>query len=248
MTTQLMFYERVTPVSTERHGAWGIEPLESFAFAATANSVPLTAVEFPLAVRDFPIVFAGNEEAVMPIVLLGTEAGHNEFVTAAGAWDADYIPAFVRRYPFVFSQSEDGETFNLCVDEKYPGCNDDGGGERLFDDEGQRTPFLDKIVDFLSEYQGHFARTQEYCRKLMELDLLEPMKAEFTLDGDEEKHAVTGFSAVGRERLKALPGDTLAQMMSSDELELSFLHLASMQNIGRLVARTAARRNARQDG
>jgi hypothetical protein len=39
-----------------------------FGFAAKVNSVPLTAVEMPLAAREYTIVFAGTDEAVAPVV------------------------------------------------------------------------------------------------------------------------------------------------------------------------------------
>ncbi len=48
----------------------------------------------------------------MPAVLLGIRDQENLYVDDNGAWNAKYIPAFVRRYPFVFS-SQDKNTFNL---------------------------------------------------------------------------------------------------------------------------------------
>ena len=44
-----------------------------------------------------------------------------------------YIPAFVRRYPFVFAQDKEAKNFILHVDERFEGMNEAGRGERLFD-------------------------------------------------------------------------------------------------------------------
>ena len=92
------------------------------------NSVPLASVEIPHAAREYTIVFAGTDE-VQPIVLLGVGAQENLYVTEDGGWDAAYIPAFVRRYPFVFSKSAEGDKFTLCIDESWDGCNQEGRGQ-----------------------------------------------------------------------------------------------------------------------
>ena len=46
--------------------------------------------------------------------------------------------------------------------------------------------------------------------------------------------------AVSREKLKALPAETLAEMAKTDELELIYLHLHSLRNFDRLRDRLAA--------
>jgi hypothetical protein len=104
-----------------------------------------------------------------------------------------------------------------------------GRGQALFDAEGKPTPYVDNVLKFLQEYRAQFLRTQAFCKKLKELDLLEPMQAQFTL-GTGEKMSLTGFLVVDRKRLKALPAETLHQLAATDELELIYLHLQSMQN------------------
>ncbi|HRX79787.1 MAG TPA: SapC family protein [Pirellulaceae bacterium] len=232
---QLLFYENVAPVSPQRHGELSIDRAD-FGFAANVNSVPLMAVEMTAAASEYTIVFAGNEEAVAPVVILGLEGTKNQYVDKDGKWTADYIPAFVRRYPFVFAQQEN--TYTLCVDENWGGCNKDGKGDRLFDEKGERTEYLSRMLKFLEESQAHFVRTQTYCKHLKDLGLLEPMKADFTLPGGEKK-SLGGFMAVNREKLRNLPGDKLAELAKTDELELTYIHLLSMNNFRRVLERTA---------
>ena len=230
MTTQLLIYETAVPVSSGRHGKASIEAGKGFGFARKINSVPLTAVEFPLASAEYAIVFAQSGSEVVPVVILGARAGENLYVKDDDSWSARYIPAFVRRYPFVFaSKGDDGKTFTLCVDEAFQGLNFQGRGQALFDAEGKQTPYVDNVLRFLQEYTAQFARTQAFCKKLSELNLLEPMQAQFTL-ASGQKMSLTGFQAVDRKRLKALPPETLAQLAATDELELIYLHLQSLRN------------------
>jgi hypothetical protein len=228
-STQQLFYRSVVPVNFQRHKDWSVKTGDSYAFASDVNSVPLTAVEFAQAANEYPIVFAGTEEAVFPAVILGARANENLYVDAEGRWLGRYIPAFVRRYPFVFSQDAEGKVFTLNIDETFPGCNQAGRGERLFDADGQQTQYLKTVLGFLQDYQARFRRTRAYCDRLKELNLLQPMQAQFTLPGGEQR-SLSGFMAVDRAKLKALPADVLADMMSKDELECTFLHLASLRH------------------
>ena len=238
MTAQLLIYETVIPLSAARHRACRVEMTRNYRFSSKINSVPLMAVEFPSAVSEYAIVFAGTKENVMPAVILGVRDGENLFLSQDARWDAKYIPAFVRRYPFVFSASADGQRFVLCIDEAYSGFNRESRGQKLFDDDNKPTQYVQNILTFVQEYQAQFNRTQAFCRKVRELDLLEPMQAQVEL-GSGEKLSLAGFMAVSREKLKALPGDKLAELAKTDELELLYLHLQSMHNFQSLPSRLA---------
>jgi hypothetical protein len=241
--SQLLIYETAVPVSSGRHGKCSVEAGKDYGFSKKVNSVPLTAVEFPEAAGEYAIVFAPSGDNVVPVVVLGARQNENLYVGADNAWSASYIPAFVRRYPFVFSSSDDNQTFTLCVDEAYPGLNYLGKGRALFDEEGKATPYVDNVLKFLQEYRAQFLRTQAFCRKLKELDVLAPMHAQFTLTTGE-KMSLNGFSVVDRAKLKAVPAEKLAELAQTDELELIYLHLQSMRNFtavkDKLVADAAA--------
>ncbi len=235
MSKTLLIYERAVPVSKERHAKWGVATGDNYNFAADINSMPLLAQEFRTAVQDYPIVFAGNESVVMPVVLLGLREAENLFVDDAGKWGAHYIPAFARRYPYVFSSNDGGKTLTLCIDEEFSGISQKGDGERLFDDNGEQTAYLKSVVDFQTEFQAFFQRTKLFSQRLLELELLEPMQAQLKIN-EAEPITVGGFMAVNREKLKQLPGETLQQLSATDELELIYLHLLSMQNVTQLAS------------
>ena len=239
MTAQLLIYEHAVPVSKQKHHSISVKTGTNYDFAKNVNSVPLTAVEFPSAVADYCIIFAGNEDAVMPAVVLGVNENNNLYLSENGHWDANYIPAFVRRYPFVFSSSDSGSTFTLCIDEKFSGCNEEGVGERLFDSEQEMTQYLKNVLNFSKDYQGQFQRTQIFCKKLVEWNLLAPMKAQITLKSGKKVN-LGGFQVVNRAKLKELSDEKLLELAKLDELELIHLHLHSMKNFSVMVERLAA--------
>jgi hypothetical protein len=238
MTTQLLIYETVVPLSFGRHRDCSVELSGDYKFSSKVNSVPLTAVEFPAAAAEYPIVFAGSGENILPAVILGVRGNENLYLTKEGAWDAKYIPAFIRRYPFVFSQIPDTQQFTLCIDEAFSGFNRDGRGQRIFSDESKPTPYVEAILKFLQEYQVQFNRTKTFCSKVRELDLLEPMQATVDMNSGE-RLSLSGFMAVNRAKLKEVSGEKLAELAKTDELELLYLHLQSMRNFTLLPTRLA---------
>ena len=239
MTTQMLFYESVVPLSVTQHHDCSVEPSVDYSFTAKVNSVPLMAVEFPQAAAEYAIVFAGADHNIVPAVILGLRRDQNLFVSTSDAtWEAKYKPAFVRRYPFVFSATPDGQRFVLCIDEAFSGFNREGRGQRLFDADKKPTPYVDNVGKFLQEYQTQFRRTQAFCQKIGELNLLEPMQAQVEPRGGE-RLSLGGFQAVNRNKLRELPGDKLADLAKTDELELLYLHLQSMRNFSGLPERLA---------
>jgi SapC protein len=233
---QLLIYSSAVRVSSQRHRNLSVKTGEHYEFARHVNSVPLTAIEFARAAAEYPIVFAGTGEAIMPAVILGARESQNLYVNERGGWDGKYIPGFIQRYPFVFSSDAEGKSFTLCIDEQFEGCNEAGRGERLFDADGQRTQYLGSVLSFLQDYQVHFRRTQDFCRRIKELDLMQPMQAQFTL-GSGERHSLSGFMTIDRERLAALAGDRLSDLVKAGELELIYLHLFSLRHFRDMVDR-----------
>jgi hypothetical protein len=123
MATQLLVYESAVPVSRQRHRDWSVKTGQDYSFASRINSVPLMAAEFASAAADCPIVFAGSGDEIVPAALLGFRDQENLYVDTEGKWTARYIPAFLRRYPFVFASRDAGKSFTLCIDESFSGCN-----------------------------------------------------------------------------------------------------------------------------
>lgn len=236
MTTQALIYDELHALDRERHKNWSIKAGDDCSFAREVNSVPLLAAEFAKAAENYPIIFAGNKESVLPCIVLGLQKNQNLFVTEEGKWDADYLPAFIRRYPFVFSESPENKQFILCIDEDFSGCNEEGRGERLFDSEGKQTNYLEGVVKFLKDYQLSHQATTHFCKQLIELDLLEEVRATYT-GPNAQPGVLTGFYAVKREKIKELADETLVQMVKSDALELIYYHILSLSNFKSLAKR-----------
>ena len=206
----------------------------------------IAAVEFIKAANEYPIVFGiAEDESVFPVVILGLRKNENLYVNKKGEWLANYVPAYVRRYPFILATGEnEPKQFTVCIDDDCPGFNKKGKGTGLFkgkgtglfDDDGNESDLLKSSVEFLKEYQNHIQLTTLFCNNIKDLGLLEPMKADIKL-ADVEEISLGGFMGINREKLKALASETIENLVKTDQMELIYAHLISLGNIDSLVGK-----------
>jgi len=233
-----VYYEKPVLLDREKHRRLRVRPSNNFAFARKANSVYLAGAEFNEAMKEYAIVFtrAANGK-VVPVAMLGLRSRENLFVDDEERWQARYIPAFVRRYPFVLAQL--GDQLGVCIDEAYQGFTVTEG-EALFDDKGANTPFLTNAVEFLERYQREFARTEVFCQRLEQAGLLREMNAKADLR-DGRSFTVSGLFVVDEPKLMALPDAVALSLFRAGELHLVSMHLASLSNMRSLADRLAQR-------
>jgi hypothetical protein len=241
--SEVLFYERPVPLNRTAHKDLRLKGIPNIKFAANAHSVPLTGVEFAAAARDVPILFAGTDIAdAGPMALLGLRQNENLFVDAEGHWAANsYIPAFVRRYPFVLAEKpagQEGDDFTVFLDEAYEGFSTEEG-ERLFKEDGTDSEMLTSAVGFLGEFQQHVGRTQWFMAQLRTHDLLEPRNVRLEKDGKSIN--LNGLFVVNEEKLRQLDEKTSHEFLKEGVFGWIYAHLLSLANIDRLAQRLSVR-------
>ena len=240
---EVLFYERPVPLNRTAHKDLRIKGLQNLKFAHGVHSVPLTCTEFPVTARDIPILFAGPDMASAgPMALLGLRQNENLFLDTDGQWaQGVYIPAFVRRYPFVLAEKPpgaEGDDFTVFLDEAYEGFNDNEG-ERLFKDDGSETDVLKNAVTFLGEFQQHVARTKQFMEDLKKYDLLEPRNVRLERNGNVLN--LNGLYVINEEKLRKIDAETAHRFLTDGTMGWIYAHLLSLQNIDRVGQRLAQR-------
>lgn len=208
------------------------------------TALPLSFSEFATAAHDYPIAFISGDagKTFVAMAILGVEAQQNLFVTADDTWNPQtYLPAYVRRYPFCMTRvTVDGQEQAervACVEKRALNSK----GEALYDDKGEPRPVWGGLRKLLFEFEADLARTEEMCRKLHELQLLETFAAQASPQG-EAPITLTGMYRVSEERLHALPAESLKELAQSGMLSRAYIHLLSLGNFQRLLERRAVRR------
>ncbi len=238
-------YRQPVLLDSTLHRAKRLAPLADFSITRHLHAVPLAAAEFAHAGLDLPIIFvptgerlADGRAMVSPAALLGLSAQENLQLDGT-RWDARYLPAFIRRYPFLTAPVPGGEAPGVFVDAAWSGFGDEAG-EPLFAHDGAHTPALERALDFLRRFDEEQRKTRVFCERLVAQDLLEDMQADATLPGGRTLK-VDGFLTVNERRFAELPGDVLLDWHRSGMLMLLHAHQASLANVRHLVERKARR-------
>lgn len=234
-----LFYQRLVPLDRKAHARLRIRPPDNFQFTADATLIPLVTGEFAAAAREFPIAFLREPSSgeFLPVALTGMPQSRNLFVTAGGQWDARYMPAYVRRYPFVFGQTG-ADNFTVCIDPSSKFL-DENEGIPLFDEHGEPSKILKDTIQGLQDYQQLIRATKNFMKKLTEANIL--MEANATADlPDGRSFAWRGFWIVDEKLFRELPEATVKDWFATGELGLVYAHLVSIGNLSELLRRHAA--------
>lgn len=241
----MLFYDKVVPLNRDNHRDLKLSTQAGNAgFATGTHYVPLAGAEFHQAARDYPVLFAGGDDGGGPVALVGLRENENLFLDDDERWTSGtYVPAFVRRYPFVLANvaaaqdSEKGEDreYTVCIDESYAGFSSEDG-RALFDDDGKETEYLNNTVTFLNQFLAEMKRTQQFVERLNDLDLLSARN--LRVNDDRGRHfSLQDFRIVDEDKLAKLDDAVLGELHRDGFLGWIYAHLISIGNAARLPAR-----------
>lgn len=202
----------------------------------SALAVP---AEFRQVQNDYPILFRRDAErgAFVALAMFGFEPGENLFLDG-DRWDARALPLSHDIQPFLIGRSApDAPDKQVHVDLASPRITaPDGEGVRLFDEDGRPTPYLEDVAEKLGALDEGYQASAAFFDALERHELLEPLALEVTLD-DGSVNRLVGFHVVDEARLRALDADALDELHRADHLLPIFMALASLANLGSLIAR-----------
>jgi hypothetical protein len=227
-------FKQVVPINPQRHAGKKIKEITGFGFSSNFHIAYVTTHEFVRASAIYPLVFIEDKEKdqFRPVALLGLDAGENLFVDADGKWQASYIPAIIRRYPFALSQAE-GDRYLVCIDEGSELISDTEGAP-LFNENGEPTEVIENVKRYLSELQQMDVVTQDFCQFLASNNLFVPLNMRVR-QADKFKN-ISGCYVINEERLNNLSDEKFLELRNKRYLPALYAHLTSLAQVERLVS------------
>lgn len=227
-------FKKLTPINKEQHAQLKVKAIESFEFADQFHMASVMVHEFVRAASVYPIVFLEDQsqDEFRPVALLSLDAGENLFVGEDGKWQASYVPAIVRRYPFALAKNPDQDNYTVCIDEEseYVGNEE---GQPLFSEAGEPTDVIENVKRYLGELQQMEAFTKSFCHFLSENNLFTPLNMRVRA-ADQIKN-VTGCYVINEERLNNLSEKKFLDIRERRYLAPIYAHLTSLSQIERLA-------------
>ncbi|MEO1141940.1 MAG: SapC family protein [Pseudomonadota bacterium] len=221
------FYKSVAVLNRKEHDGLCLKPLDDFSFANDVSSILVVATEFAQAAAHYPIVFWKSPDGIVALAVTGHKEGENAFVDSDNSWRKDtYVPAYVRRYPFLLVQSDDGKTLSLAVDDKSQFISDKEG-EKLYSEDGP-SDTSKHALQFCLNFRAELERTKTLMNQLDDADILVERNAAVTLS-DGEVSRIAGFSVVDEKKLSELDDHKFLQMRKTGLLNMIYAHMWSMR-------------------
>ncbi len=228
-----MFYKSARPLDIENDGKLNVSSPEHFRFAADTNAIPVLVDEFPLAASHYPIVFAAGDMPV-PAAVVGLSSDSNLFIDNEGQWlPGSYLPAYVRRYPFLLMDDEDQKQYVLCIDETSDMLGEKGEYQLFKDD--KPTSFTQNAMNFCASLRQQGEATDEFVKALKDYNLLMKNDAQIELP-EGGKVQLAGFQVIDPKKFDLLPDNIYLSWRRKGWIGLIFAHLLSTHRWQSLVA------------
>ncbi len=239
MPAMPLFYTNPVPLDSRKHVKMGLKKDFGLGFTSHVNAVPVNMIEMPQICHFYPIAFSPDQNAT-PVALIGLRDDENLFVDGKGNWQPNtYVPAYIRRYPFIFSEMPGSEQLTLCVD-----LRDDILGEsheqKLFDDEAKPTQLAQNALEFCKSYHAAAQQTVAFSKALSESGLLVERHAEINT-GDGRKINFSGFRIIDEQKLADLDDQQFLEWRKKGWLPFLYAHLFSGAQWQRLTSLLAER-------
>jgi hypothetical protein len=235
-----LFYKNPQPLEPVRHDKAGLGSKVDFGFSRITNAIAITASEFSSVAFNYPIVFS-TTTPVVPFAVVGLRDNENLFVNAQGQWrEETYIPAYVRRYPFIFSEVPNTDRLVLCVDESCDQFEQDSTQPFFID--GKPSENLQRALKFSEMFHSQLDETRRFTTWLEQNGMLEEKMARADM-ANGQSFSMGGFRVINPEKINTMQDVQILELHKKGWLALLYFHLQSLQHwpaLSRLIPPTTA--------
>lgn len=218
-------------VSRERHAGKKWRRAKGYAFASTQTLAPIVGLELASAPLTMPLAFFQEAGSFVLVAVLSATPGRNMLVAPDGRWLGGYIPAAFRGYPFALLPTQETDKVVLGIDaDNGLAVEGDSAGEEFFDRDGNLSPALQKLSDFLMTLERSRKATNAAVASLAEAGVIRPWPVK--IKTEPAGRVIGGLHRVDQAVLNALADDAFLKVRKAGALPIAYMQMLSMGLIG----------------
>ena len=219
-------------LNQEKHQKLRLLAVDKYNFANKLQSSPISLFEVGNIAREYPIVFPVG--AKIPHAILGIEKEHNLFVDKTGRWNAKYIPASIRHYPFKLAplpNNEDKTKTNFAlVYDAASALFSEKKGELIYNKDKSLTDAVKPYIALLELLASREAATKNAVKLIEDMGILVD-KPVLVRDANGNQKGLSGVRIIDSQKFNALPGKAMNGLHTSGSLQLIYAHFISLGNL-----------------
>lgn len=198
---------------------------------AATHVVPVLISELLSVTANYPTFLIKDSETgeFLLAALLGFAENENLFISRDGSWRSTHVPLTIARKPFHLSQ----DCLDVYIDMGNPWVNFECG-QRLFSDNGEYMPFMDKMLAMLEKITSGVNETKSFVKTLLDHGLVKPVSLDLTFE-DTKSRNLQGLYNIDHEKLTSLSHEDLAELHRFGILEGAFMMSHSLEKMKSLV-------------
>jgi len=226
---------KIVALDSVKHRKLKIKADPTLKFSKNHHFVPIVVHEIPAAAHEFPLMFLKDSKAdkYRLCAILGLKNEQNLCYSEKG-WRAGYIPAAIRSYPFAMvAHPEDADQRILCIDEDADWLNEEEG-QPLFDEEGNKTEFVDNIGNFVLDFQNKAEQTENFIADLRQHDLI--VEKALQIGNDESnRYQINGIHTIDEKKFNELPDEVYLEFRKKGYIGPIYAILMSTSRVSQLL-------------
>jgi len=237
---QLLFYQNIVALDRKKHQHLNLTTPISLDFAAGTNFIPILLSELSEVAQELPVLFVPIGENEFALAAITGVQKESNLLIRKGSWLGRYVPAFLRRYPFItLGNPSDTSQFTIAIDDQaqcLQGASLAGLPAQphpLFEKE-KPSKKLQELIPFLQKFHLDNQQTYAFCKRLQELNLL--VKSDLGVqDKQGKKYQVNGGWLIDEAALKALDPKLIHEFFVSDWLQKIYQIQFSIKNFPLMI-------------
>lgn len=220
-----LFYQKPIPLDAKEHVDLGLRKNFGLRFTKNVNAVPINMIEMPQICHFYPIGFS-PDPAATPVAIIGLRDNENLFLDSTNQWEPNtYIPAYIRRYPFIFSEAPGTDQLALCIDVDKD-IIESKGDQLFFDKDGKPSQLSQNALEFCKSYHAAAQQTLQFSKALNDSGILVERQAEINI-GDGKKINFAGFRIIDEQKLANLDNEIFLDWRKKGWIPFLYAHLFS---------------------
>jgi hypothetical protein len=221
-----------TAVTREHHAGKKWQRSTGYGFASTTALAPVVGVELGRAALAMPLGFFQEAGRFVLVAVLSLKPNRNMLVAPDGRWLGGYVPACLRSYPLALLPQQGTDQTVLCIDTDS-GLVVDGSaaGEDFIGPDGNLSPVLKGVLDFLNELERSRKATEMAVITLAEAGIIQPWSIKLKTEQGEQP--ISGLYRVDEVALNALTDEAFLKLRkASGALPIAYAQMLSMGQLG----------------